>query len=135
MSGTQGPPPSALLLYQTEDGRSRVECRFEADTLWLTQVQMAELFHTRVQNIDLHLRNIYAEGELVPEATIKSYLIVRTEGRRTVTRPIQHYSLPAILAVGFRVRSPRGTRVGQFEVAAKAVPRRRKAPPAGGGKA
>lgn len=117
MSDAEGPPPSELLLYQTEDGRTRVECRFDADTLWLTQAQMAELFQTTVQNIDLHLRNIYAEGELAPEATIKSYLIVRTEGRRRVTRPIQHYSLPAILAVGFRVRSPRGTQFRQWATA------------------
>lgn len=117
MSEAEGPPPSSLLLYQTEDGRTRLECRFEADTLWLTQAQMAELFQTSVQNIDLHLRNVYAEGELVPEATIKSYLIVRTEGRRQVSRPIQHYSLPAILAVGFRVRSPRGTQFRQWATA------------------
>lgn len=117
MSGAEGPPASSLLLYQTEDGRTRVECRFEDDTLWLPQAQMAELFQTSVQNIDLHLRNIYAEGELVPAATIKSYLIVRTEGRRRVTRPIQHYSLPAILAVGFRVRSPRGTQFRQWATA------------------
>jgi hypothetical protein len=102
---SDGPPPSSLLLYQTEDGRTRLECRFADDTLWLTQVQMAELFQTSVQNIDLHLRNIYPEGELAPEATIKSYLIVRTEGQRQVSRAIQHYCLPAVLGVGFRVRS------------------------------
>lgn len=117
MSDSEGPPPSDLLLYVAEDGRTRVECRLDADTLWLTQAQMAELFQTTVQNIVLHLRNIYAEGELVPEATIKSYLIVRTEGRRRVSRPIQHYSLPAILAVGFRVRSPRGTQFRQWAIA------------------
>ncbi|SFL12182.1 virulence RhuM family protein [Falsiroseomonas stagni] len=114
---SDGPPPSSLLLYQTEDGRTRLECRFAEDTLWLTQVQMAELFQTSVQNIDLHLRNIYAEGELTPEATIKSYLIVRTEGKRQVSRPIQHYSLPAVLGVGFRVRSARGTEFRQWATA------------------
>jgi hypothetical protein len=114
---SDGPPPSSLLLYQTEDGRTRLECRFAEDTLWLTQVQMAELFQTSVQNIDLHLRNIYAEGELAPEATIKSYLIVRTEGKRQVSRAIQHYSLPAILGVGFRVRSARGTEFRQWATA------------------
>lgn len=117
MSDPGGPPPSSLLLYRTEDGRTRLECRFAEDTLWLTQAQMAELFQTSVQNIDLHLRNIYAEGELVPEATIKSYLIVRQEGQRRVSRAIQHYSLPAILAVGFRVRSPRGTQFRQWATA------------------
>lgn len=114
---SDGPPPSSLLLYQTEDGRTRLECRFAEDTLWLTQAQMAELFQTSVQNIDLHLRNIYAEGELSPEATIKSYLIVRTEGKRQVSRAIQHYSLPAILGVGFRVRSARGTEFRQWATA------------------
>lgn len=114
---SDGPPPSSLLLYQTEDGRTRLECRFAEDTLWLTQVQMAELFQTSVQNIELHLRRIYAEAELPPEATIKSYLIVRTEGQRQVSRPIQHYSLPAIIAVGFRVRSPRGTQFRQWATA------------------
>lgn len=114
---SDGPPPSSLLLYQTEDGRTRLECRFAEDTLWLTQAQMAELFQTSVQNIDLHLRNIYAEGELTPETTIKSHLIVRTEGKRQVSRAIQHYSLPAILGVGFRVRSARGTEFRQWATA------------------
>ncbi len=117
MSGSEGPPASSLLLYTTEDGRTRLECRFEDATLWLTQAQMAELFQTSVQNIELHLRRIYAEGELAPETTIKSYLIVRTEGARRVSRAIQHYSLPAILAVGFRVRSLRGTQFRQWATA------------------
>ncbi len=114
---SDGPPPSSLLLYQTEDGRTRLECRFADETLWLTQVQMAELFQTSVPNINIHLRAIYAEGELRPEATIKSYLIVRAEGQRQVSRAIQHYSLPAVLAVGFRVRSARGTEFRQWATA------------------
>lgn len=117
MSGSEGPPASGVILYTTEDGRTRVECRFADDTIWLTQAQMAELFQTSVQNIDLHLRRIYAEGELAPEATIKSYLMVRIEGVRRVSRAIQHYSLPAILAIGFRVRSPRGTQFRQWATA------------------
>ena len=111
------PPASDLLLYQTEDGRSRVECRVEAETLWLTQVQMAALFQTSVPNINIHLKAIYAEAELAPEATIKSYLIVRSEGRRRVSRAVQHYSLPAIIAVGFRVRGARGTQFRQWATA------------------
>ena len=107
---------SELILYQTEDGRIRIQCRFENETLWLTQVQMAELFQTSVPNINLHLKAIYAERELVEVATIKSYLIVRTEGPRQVSRPVLHYSLPAILAVGFRVRSPRGTQFRQWAI-------------------
>ncbi|GGG39188.1 hypothetical protein GCM10010964_28450 [Caldovatus sediminis] len=82
MSGSEGPPAPGVLLYTTEDGRTRLACRFEADTLWLTQAQMAELFQTSVPNINIHLRQIFAEGELDPAATIKSYLMVRTEGAR-----------------------------------------------------
>ena len=108
-------PP--LILYQTEDGRTRIQCRFEGDTLWLTQVQLAELFETSVPNINLHLKSIYAEGELAEAATIKSYLMVRTEGSRQVTRPVLHYSLEAILAVGYRVRSHRGTQFRQWATA------------------
>lgn len=111
------PPQSSLILYQTEDGRTRVQCRFEGDTLWLTQVQLAELFETSVPNINLHLKAIYAEGELAEAATIKSYLMVRTEGTRRVTRPVLHYSLEAILAVGYRVRSHRGTQFRQWATA------------------
>ncbi len=110
-------PQSEILLYQTEDGRTRVQCRFENETLWLTQVQIAELFQTSVPNINLHLKAIYAEGELSTEATIKSHLMVRLEGARQVSRPVLHYSLPVILAVGFRVRSHRGTQFRQWATA------------------
>ena len=108
---------SEIVLYQTEDGRTRVQCRFENETLWLTQIQIAELFQTTVPNINLHLKAIYAEGELAAEATIKSHLIVRTEGARQVSRPVLHYSLPVILAVGYRVRSHRGTQFRQWATA------------------
>jgi hypothetical protein len=70
-------PHSEMLLYQTEDGRRRIQCRFEQETIWLSQMQMAELFQTSVPNINLHLKAVYAEGEQSAEATIKSYLIVR----------------------------------------------------------
>jgi hypothetical protein len=107
------PTGGEIILYQTEDGRTRIQCRFENETLWLTQVQMAELFQTTVPNINLHLKAIYAERELEAVATIKSYLIVRSEGSRQVSRLVLHYSLQAILAVGFRVRSHRGTQFRQ----------------------
>lgn len=110
-------PHSNLILYQTEDGRTRIQCRFENETLWLTQVQIAKLFQTSVPNINLHLKAIYAEGELAAEATIKSHLMVRLEGARQVSRPVLHYSLPVILAVGFRVRSHRGTQFRQWATA------------------
>jgi hypothetical protein len=113
---TSLPPTSELILYQTEDGRTRIQCRFEDRTLWLTQAQMAELFQTSVPNINLHLKAIYDEGELEAGATIKSHLIVRQEGSRQVSRPVRHYSLPVILAVGFRVRSHRGTQFRQWAI-------------------
>ena len=97
-----------LILYTTEDGRIRIQLRADGDTVWLTQLEMAELFNATKQNISLHLRNIFADGELDPQATVKDYLTVQTEGRRKVRRSLTLYNLDAILAVGYRVRSPRG---------------------------
>jgi len=105
---------SEIVFYQTEDGRGRIEVRLEDNTVWLTQRLMAELFQTTVANVNTHLKNLYEEGELRPEATIKDYLIVQTEGSREVKRPMQFYNLDAILAVGYRVRSERGTRFRQW---------------------
>ena len=107
-------PKSELILYQTEDGRTRIQCRFENDTLWLTQAQIAELFQTTPQNVTLHLKAIFEEGELTEAATCKDYLQVRREGAREVARQLRHYRLEVILAVGFRVRSPRGTQFRQW---------------------
>lgn len=90
--------PGELLLYQTEDGRTRIECRFEDETIWLTQKLMAELFQVTPQNIGMHLKAIYAEGELAEEATCKDFLQVRSEGNRSVSRSVNHYRLEAILA-------------------------------------
>lgn len=109
-------PNSEIILYQTEDGRTRIQCRFENETIWLTQAQMAELFQTTPQNVTTHLRAIFAEGELVEAATCKDYLQVRTEGGREVSRLLHHYRLDAILAVGFRVRSHRGTQFRQWAI-------------------
>lgn len=102
-------PAGEFQLYQTEDGQTRIVCLFENETLWLSQAHLAELFQTTPQNITLHLKAIYAEGELSQGATCKEYLQVRTEGKREVQRQVKHYSLEAILAVGYRVRSHRGT--------------------------
>ena len=110
-------PTSEFLLYRTEDGRTRVECRFEEETLWLTQALMAELFDRDVRTINEHLKTIYAEAELEPEATIRNFRIVRQEGGRQVGRLIEHYNLDAILAVGYRVRSGRGTQFRQWATA------------------
>ena len=101
-------PVGELLLYETEDGRTRVECRFLEDSLWLSQALIAELYAVSVKTANEHLVNIFAEGELTPEATIRKFRIVRREGSRQVARNIDHYNLEAILAVGYRVRSARG---------------------------
>ena len=113
----ESPPPSSLILYQTEDGRTRIQCRFEHGNVWMTQALMAELFQTTPQNITLHLRAIYAEMEVSESATCKDYLQVRTEGGRQIQRTLRHYSLEAILAVGYRVRSARGTQFRQWATA------------------
>jgi hypothetical protein len=117
MSTPETPSASGLILYQTEDGQTRIQCRFEEETLWLTQSQLAELFQTTPQNITLHLKAIYQEGELAETATCKDYLQVRSEGQRSVSRQLKHYNLSAILAVGFRVRSHRGTQFRQWTTA------------------
>ena len=98
-----------FILYTTEDGRTRIECRFEQETLWLSQALMAKLFETTPQNVTQHLKALFEDGELNESATRKDFLQVRREGSREVRRSLKHYNLEAILAVGFRVRSPRGT--------------------------
>jgi hypothetical protein len=103
------PPLGEIILYRSEDGRTRLECRFANETLWLSQALIAELFLKDVRTVNEHLQNIYAEGELDAEATLRKFRIVRREGAREVAREIEHYSLDAILAVGYRVRSERGT--------------------------
>ncbi len=100
-------PIGEIVLYQTADGRSRVECRFAEESLWLTQALIAELYSVTIPTVNEHLRNLLEEGELGP-ATIRKFRIVRREGTREVGREIEHYNLDAILAVGYRVRSPRG---------------------------
>lgn len=97
-----------LILYTSEDGQSRVKLRADRGTVWLSQLEMAELFSASKQNISLHLKNIYKDGELDPVATVKDSLTVQIEGGREVRRMVTLYNLDAILAVGYRVRSPRG---------------------------
>jgi len=106
MSKFPVPPVSEFLLYETEDGRTRVECRFVADTLWLPQSGMAELFQTSKQNIAKHLKAIFAEGELVADSVVNQWLTTAADGK---SYRVAHYNLDAILAVGYRVRSQRGT--------------------------
>lgn len=99
---------SDMILYTTEDGRSQIKLRAKDQTVWLTQREMAELFDVSTDNISLHLKNIYEDGELSRTATTEESSVVQIEGRREVQRPVSLYNLDAILAVGYRVRSPRG---------------------------
>lgn len=102
-------PEGEILFYQTEDNDTKVEVRIEQDTVWMTQASIAELYGTTPQNITIHLKNIFDEGELDEASTCKDYLQVQMEGKREVKRKLRHYNLEAILAVGYRVRSLRGT--------------------------
>ena len=97
-----------LILYTTEDGRSQIKLRSARHTVWLSQREIAELFDVSVDNIGLHLKNIYTDGELIREATTEESSVVQIEGNREVRRPVTLYNLDAILGVGYRVRSPRG---------------------------
>lgn len=104
------PFSSEFLLYQTEDGQVRLDVRLQDETVWLTQPLMAELFQTTQQNISQHIRNIFEEGELTPEATHKKFLSVRREGNRDVRRELDYYNLDMIISVGYRVKSLIATR-------------------------
>lgn len=117
MTDSEGivPHEAEFLLYRTEDGRARVEARFDGEAAWLTQAAMAELFQTTPQNIGQHVAAIYTEGELAAAATCRQYFQVRREGSRDVRRQVKHYGLPVIIAVGYRVRSARGTQFRQAD--------------------
>lgn len=119
MTDSEGiiPHEAEFLLYQAEDGRARVEVRFDGETAWLTQAGLAELFQTTRENITQHIAAIYGEHELDEASTCKSHLQVRQEGSRQVRRRLKHYNLPMILAVGYRVRSARGTQFRQWATA------------------
>ena len=99
---------SSLILYITDDGKSQIQLRAKDQTVWLSQREMAELFDVSTDNVGLHLKNIYEDGELSREATAEESSVVQAEGTRQVQRPVTLYNLDAILAVGYRVRSKRG---------------------------
>ncbi len=105
-----------ILIYQLEDGKTKVDVRLENETVWMTQKAIAELYQTTPQNITLHIKNIYEEGELEENSTCKNYLQVQTEGNRTVQRNSRHYNLEMIIAVGYRVRSSRGTQFRRWAI-------------------
>lgn len=112
-----GQPSGEVILYQRDDGAPAMQVRLEADTVWLSQQQIAELFQTSRENITMHLRNVFDEGELDPAATSKDFLQVRQEGTRQVRRSVVHYNLDAIISVGYRVKSTVAT---QFRIWATA---------------
>ncbi|MES2660369.1 MAG: virulence RhuM family protein [Verrucomicrobiota bacterium] len=105
---------SELVLYTSEDGKTRLDLRIQGETIWLTQLEIAELFQTTKQNVSLHAKNIFGDGELTAGATVKESLTVQTEGNRTVQRPTLLYNLDLILAIGYRVRSLRGVQFRQW---------------------
>jgi hypothetical protein len=105
---------SEVVLYTSDDGRTRLDLRIDGQSVWLTQLEVAELFQTTKQNVSLHAKNILEEGELSAEATVKESLTVQTEENRHVKRSLQHYNLDLILAIGYRVRSGRGTQFRQW---------------------
>jgi hypothetical protein len=105
---------SQLIIYQTESGDTKLDVRFQNETVWLSQQLMAELFQTTQQNVSLHIQNIYEEGELKREATHKDFLLVRNEGTRQVKRTVEYYNLDMIISVGYRIKSKVATNFRQW---------------------
>ena len=105
---------SEVVIYQNEHSQTQVSVRLDGETVWLTQRQMAELFDTSADNISLHLKNVFLEGELGEPATTEEFSVVQAEGRRKVTRTVKHYNLDAIISVGYRVNSKRGVQFRQW---------------------
>lgn len=105
-------PQNQIIIFESPD--QSIQVRLEGETIWLTQRQMAELFATTPENVLMHLKNIFRDGELEEPATTKDFLAVRTEGTRQVERRLKHYNLDAIISVGYRVNSTRATRFRQW---------------------
>lgn len=113
-NGRQDASRGEVIVYEAADGTIRVDVRLEQDTVWLTQKQMAELFETTPENIVMHLKNVYGDGELDEPATAKDFLVVQSEGKRRVRRQLRHFNLDVIISVGYRVNSRRGVRFRQW---------------------
>lgn len=111
-------PNTELVIYTTEDGLTKVEARFDHDTVWLSLEQMADLFQRDKFTISRYIKNIFTEGELVQEATVAKFATVQMEGARQVERLIDYYNLDVIISVGYRVKSLRGT---QFRIWANGI--------------
>ncbi len=97
-----------MIIYKTEDGKSKISLKLEKGTVWLSQLEIAELFETTKQNVSKHIKAIFEDGELLEKATVNYQLTVQNEGTREVRRKVAYYNLDMILAIGYRVRSPRG---------------------------
>ena len=106
-----------IIVYQAADGLTRVDVRFEGDTVWLTQAQLVDLYHSSKANISEHIKHILEEGELIEEATVRKFRTVQMEGSRQVSREISHYNLDMIIAIGYRVRTPVGTQFRRWATA------------------
>lgn len=107
-----------IIIYQTQDGSTKIDVKIEHDTVWLTQTQMIDLFQSSKANISEHISNIFAEGELDQSSTVRNFRTVQNEGNRSVNRDITHYNLDVIISVGYRVKSLRGT---QFRIWANQI--------------
>ena len=103
-----------FLIYQSEDGVTRIDVMLDAETLWLNQKQLTELFGKAKGTISEHIKHIFEDGELTPLATVRLFRTVQTEGEREVNREVEYYNLDMVLALGFRVRSPVGVRFRQW---------------------
>ncbi|MDR2374125.1 MAG: virulence RhuM family protein, partial [Bifidobacteriaceae bacterium] len=109
MTSDQPVPASEIVLYQTDDGQTRIDVRLAGETVWLSQGQMVELFQSSKANVSEHVKHVFEEGELEEEATVRKFRTVRQEGDREVIREVSYYNLDVIISVGYRVRSLRGT--------------------------
>ena len=103
-----------VIIYTSNDGKTKIDVKLEEETLWLTQAQMCELYQTSKSNVSEHIKHIFEEGELIKEATVRNFRTVQQEGSRSVEREVEHYNLDMIIALGYRVRSLIATRFRQW---------------------
>ena len=103
-----------VIIYTTNDGKTKIDVKLEEETLWLTQAQMCELYQTSKSNVSEHIKHIFEEEELTKEATVRKFRIVQMEGSRNVERDVEHYNLDMIIALGYRIRSIIATRFRQW---------------------
>jgi len=110
---TKEKPENKIIIFNSEDGQTKIDVRLDGDTVWLSQKQMAELFQKDTRTVNEHIQNVYFEGELEKESTVRKFRTVQSEGKRIVSRDIDHFNLDVIISVGYRVHSLRGT---QFRI-------------------